>query len=167
MEIIRQNNPDEFTLLLNTAIPHGILVMTQEGVIQQVNKGIQRLFGYTDQELIGKSATLLMPQEDTTQERLQQEIQSVLYQGYAEETGWMCKKDGTAIWIRTETTALKDDNGYIRFFFQIIRNYSELKHLEDEFVDAKEMTESIIETIRESLLVLDGSMRVMLVNRFL
>jgi PAS domain S-box-containing protein len=43
---------------------------------------------------------------------------------------------------------------------------NEQKRLADELIDAKEMTEGIIETLRESLLVLDGRMRVMLANRF-
>ena len=37
METIKQDYPDDFTLLLNNTMPYAILVMNREGVIQQVS----------------------------------------------------------------------------------------------------------------------------------
>lgn len=51
---------DKFKLILVSA-PDAIIIINAEGKIQLINAQTERLFGYTRNELIGKSIALLMP----------------------------------------------------------------------------------------------------------
>jgi PAS domain S-box-containing protein len=46
----------------------GIISKTLEGIVLSWNKGAQRLFGYTSQEMIGQSITRIIPPEDQHEE---------------------------------------------------------------------------------------------------
>src|SRR6476620_58653 len=45
-----------------------ILSMTLEAIVTTWNKGAERMFGYTAQEMIGKSVTLILPQDRLNEE---------------------------------------------------------------------------------------------------
>ncbi|MFO0733229.1 MAG: PAS domain S-box protein [Nitrospiraceae bacterium] len=43
------------------AAPSGMVLIDEEGTIQLVNAQVERLFGYTRDELIGRSVEILVP----------------------------------------------------------------------------------------------------------
>ena len=45
-----------------------IITKTLEGIITSWNKGAERIFGYTAEEVIGKSVTILIPEDHIDEE---------------------------------------------------------------------------------------------------
>src|SRR5437762_13667747 len=46
----------------------GIISKNLEGIILSWNKGAERIFGYTSEEIVGKSVTVLMPRDRYNEE---------------------------------------------------------------------------------------------------
>jgi len=54
---------EQFSALMNAAVD-GILLINDRGSIEAVNSAVERLFGYSQDELFGKNVSLLMPEPD-------------------------------------------------------------------------------------------------------
>ncbi|MEQ1793454.1 MAG: PAS domain S-box protein [Nitrospira sp.] len=62
----RKQDEDRFRLVVES-MPHGILMVNQAGTITLVNSQMERLFGYTRQELLGQPVELLIPEHFRSQ----------------------------------------------------------------------------------------------------
>jgi PAS domain S-box-containing protein len=58
----RKQAEDRFRLLVETA-PTGILICDEQGHITEANAQLQRMFGYTREELVGQSVEMLVPEQ--------------------------------------------------------------------------------------------------------
>lgn len=90
------------TILEN--ISESVIVTDLTGTITYWNKGAQALFGYTPEEVIGKTPALLYP--DLDERQLAHDLQQILHgQDYAGE--WKGRrKDATRVWVAIKTTLL-------------------------------------------------------------
>lgn len=92
------------TILEN--ISEGVIVTDLSGVITYWNKGAQALFGYTSEEMIGKTPALLYP--DVDERQMAHDLQQILQgQDYAGERKGR-RKDGTPVWVAIRTTLLRN-----------------------------------------------------------
>ncbi|MBY0474504.1 MAG: PAS domain S-box protein [Nitrosomonas sp.] len=57
------SNPEEMVYLAVEASPNGMVMTNSDGEIVMVNSASEKLFGYSRQELIGKSIEILIPEE--------------------------------------------------------------------------------------------------------
>jgi len=57
---------EQFSALMNAAVD-GILLINDRGSIEAVNSAVERLFGYSKDELFRKNVSLLMPEPDKSQ----------------------------------------------------------------------------------------------------
>jgi PAS domain S-box-containing protein len=51
---------ERLAAIINTSVD-GIIVINDKGTIEAVNKGAERLFGYTESEILGRNVSVLMP----------------------------------------------------------------------------------------------------------
>jgi PAS domain S-box-containing protein len=58
----RKQAEDRFRLLVETA-PTGILICDEKGRITEANAQLQRMFGYTREELVGQAVEMLVPEQ--------------------------------------------------------------------------------------------------------
>jgi two-component system, chemotaxis family, CheB/CheR fusion protein len=117
-----------------------IISKTLEGIILTWNKGAQRIFGYTAEEMIGKHITKLFPPE-----RLDEEAHVVgqIRRGERVEHFETVRKtkDGRLIDISLTVSPIKDPLGKIIGASKIARDISERKQLEERLRKAKEELE--------------------------
>lgn len=57
-----KESENKLSAILKTA-PDGIFTVNEKGIIQSVNQAITQIFGYRDEELIGKNIEILVPKE--------------------------------------------------------------------------------------------------------
>ncbi|PYX34902.1 MAG: hypothetical protein DMG80_00275 [Acidobacteria bacterium] len=58
----RKQAEDRFRLLIETA-PTGVLICDEKGRITEANAQLQRMFGYTQEELVGQAVEMLVPEQ--------------------------------------------------------------------------------------------------------
>ena len=59
--VIRLSEQEKNVRSLVEALPNGVMVVTRQGLIANVNAAVERIFGYPRSELIGASTSILVP----------------------------------------------------------------------------------------------------------
>lgn len=93
-----------------------IITMDEEGRTTSWNKGAEGLFGYAEQEMLGKKLDLLFVPEDRTAGVPADELRRAHEDGRAEDERWHLRKDGTRFFCSGVTTPLRngDMHGYAK-----------------------------------------------------
>ncbi len=155
-----------------------IIVEDLEGIIISWNRGAEVTYGYSAGEIIGESSILIIP-PGYVEEYIT--VRSKIARGESikhYETKRL-KKDGQTIDVSLTLSPVKNSAGVIASASSIARDISERKEIEIGLEksrrelalikltadDASELTESIINTVREPLISLDQNLRVITVSR--
>ncbi|AYM84012.1 PAS domain S-box protein [Agrobacterium tumefaciens] len=102
-----------------------------KGIIQTWNVGATRLFGYEAQEVIGKSITILIPEERLDEEpAIIAAIQRGMRVDHFETV--RRRKDGTMVAISLTISPIRNADGMIVGASKIARDITERRHAEEE-----------------------------------
>ena len=107
-----------------------------DGVITSWNRGAEKLFGYTAEEIIGQSVTILIPPERIGEEP---QILARLRQGRTIEhyETVRCRKDGTRLNISLTVSPMQDEQGKIIGISKIARDITGRKRAEAALAKAQ------------------------------
>ncbi len=139
-----------------------IISKTLDGIIRTWNKGAQRMFGYREEEVIGKSITLLIPPDRLSEEA---DILSRLRSGERidhYETVRL-RKDKAALEVSLSVSPIADVNGTIVGASKIARDISARRHLEKMLQESESRLRAIVEATPECVKIVspDGSLEYM------
>lgn len=116
--------------ILDTLVD-GVIVINEQGIINEFNPAAEKLFGYEAREVLGKNVKILMPQLD--RDRHDQYIDNYLTTGIGkiigigrEVTG--LRKDGTSVPLELAITEMRI--GRQRLFTGVVRDITERKEHE-------------------------------------
>ena len=106
------------------------------GVITSWNRGAQNLFGYTADEIVGQSVTLLIPPDRIGEEP---QILARLRKGLSIEhyETIRCRKDGTRLDISLTVSPVRDEQGKVTGISKIARDISGRKRTEEALARAQ------------------------------
>lgn len=135
------------------------------GRISSWNKGVETNLGYSEPEFLGQPLELIFTEDDRRNEVPALEIERARRNGYSMDRRWHVRKNGTEFFVDGVMTALVDDEGRVIGFSKIMRDATAEHLAEKRLGSALEYAESIVDTIRQPMLVLDGELRVISANR--
>lgn len=97
------------------------------------NKGAERIFGYTADEMLGKTVDPIIPSELKEKGELQWLFEETLRKGYIEnyETERI-RKDGRRIIVNLSRSLIKDENGEVLGSIAIVKDVTQIKELEKQ-----------------------------------
>jgi two-component system NtrC family sensor kinase len=113
------------------------------GVVASWNGGAERIFGYTAEEMIGKSITVLIPPERVDEE---EEILSRLRRGESIDHYETIRvtKDGRRIAVALTVSPLRDGSGQIVGASKIARDISERRQADEELARHRTRLEDLV-----------------------
>jgi PAS domain S-box-containing protein len=120
-----------------------IIGKTLEGIVTSWNRGAERIFGYSADELVGKPINLLIPDDRVAEEWM---ILDEIRQGHSVshyETVRRCK-DGRLIDVSVTVSPIKDAAGQILGASKIARDISEHKRADQELRKYREHLEDLV-----------------------
>lgn len=118
-----------------------ILSKTLDGVLTSWNKGAEKLFGYTAEEMVGASISLLIPEERLSEERyIDQQIAQGNRINHFETL--RCCRDGRKIDVSVTISPILDHQGQIVGASKIVRDITASKALQAELEQAKKNAEA-------------------------
>lgn len=116
--------------ILDSAVDTGIITLDAEGTITSWSKGAERLLGWSQEEMLGKTLVKIFPREDGAETMLAAELADARLKGKGGGEGWRIRKDGGRIWAVGETTPLFDGGQELVGFVKILRDRTEQRQTE-------------------------------------
>ncbi len=118
-----------------------ILRMDTKGNVTFFNKYAQDFFGYSQEEILGKSVigTIVAP-TDSSGRNLKAMIDDIVINplSYVENKNENMLRSGERVWIAWTNKGIIDQDGKVRGVFSIGNNITKLKQAEEEILKAKE-----------------------------
>ena len=124
-----------FQLLAENLADHAVVVLDCDRRVRTWPRSAERLFGYSREEMEGRSADVLLTPDDIATGVPEREITAALAAGAQTENRWHVRRDGTRFWGSGQIFALRDGAGNVRGLAQIIRDRTDLKRAEDQLAD--------------------------------
>lgn len=127
-----------------------IVSKTLDGIIRSWNSGAQRLFGYSPEEAIGKSITLIIPPDRLGEER---DILARISRGERVEHFETVRvaRDGRMIDISLTISPIRDSSGRVVGASKVARDITDRRHLEVARIEADRRKDQFIALLAHEL----------------
>ena len=134
-------------------------VFTQDagGVIETWNAGAERIFGYTEEEVVGRDVGILFTPEDRERGAHAEEMRRALEDGRAGDERWHVSKRGERFYVSGVLTPLRsggEPTGYVK----VARDLTERRRIEEELRRAHDGLERRVEERTAELQELAGAL---------
>jgi len=152
-----RESEERFRFMVSGVKDYAILMIDPKGRINSWNEGAQRLKGYTEAEIVGRSIDCFYPPEDVAAGKPAFELAEAARLGSYEDEGWRVRKDGTRFWANVLFTAARDATGKLRGFCKVTRDMTERRRAEERF-------RLVVEASPSAMLMAGPDGRIALVN---
>jgi PAS domain S-box-containing protein len=113
---------------------YAIITLNTEGIIENWNKGAEKIKGYKAEEIIGKSFKLFYTEEDLKNNKPEELIRRAAAEGKAYDEGWRLRKDREAFWGSILISSIHDQEDNIIGFAIVSRDLTERKQIQEKLV---------------------------------
>ena len=127
-----QKSEERYHRMIAEVQDYAIILLNENGDIQNWNVGAQRIKQYTADEIIGRNFRIFYLPEDQEAGLPEKLISQAVESGKATHEGWRVRKSGERFWGSIVITALHSANGEIMGFSKVTRDLTERKLSEDK-----------------------------------
>ena len=144
-----QKSEERFRLLVEDVQDYAIFMLDPDGRFVSWNIGAQRILGYHEAEIIGRSLSCIFTPEDIQNKRLEHTLQTALAKGRDVDDRWHVRKDGTWFWANGVITPLRDKTGNLQGFSKILRDNTKTKQAQDALHKSEERLRLLVEKVKD------------------
>lgn len=126
------NSEERLRLIEENVRDFAIIVLDIEGCIVAWNIGAERILGYKEDEVLGRSIALIFTPEDEAQGVSAGELETAAASGRAEDERWHQRQDGARLWASGIMTGLRDDAGLLCGYIKILRDFTARKQAQEQ-----------------------------------
>ena len=130
--IINRRTDDIYRKAIEDIRDYAIFMTDPEGLITNWNAGAQHIIGYSEEEVLGKSAAKFFTPEDRAKDVPSKELKTAAIEGRAEDERWHVRRDGSRFWASGIVTPVRDSAGNLIGFSKVMRDMTERNKLTEE-----------------------------------
>ena len=108
-----------------------LFAISPEGTITTWNRGVEHMFGYSEQEWLGQHSGIIFVEDDNAQGVAEHEMTVARESGKSANIRWHRRKDGGRIYLRGVLTAIRDEHGTFLGYSKTVVDDTARKNLED------------------------------------
>ncbi len=150
-DITQRKRADEAQAFLASLVQSSqdaIVGMTPEGMVMSWNQGATELYGYSSEEMIGKSIVTLIPPDCADQ--LPQFLETIRRgESISTHETYRFRKDGTRVDVSLSLSAVFDETRQITGLVSIARDITRRKRAEQALIASEEKFRQLAENISE------------------
>jgi PAS domain S-box-containing protein len=139
-EMALRKSEEHLSLLIESAKDYVILTTDMAGRINMWNSGAERAFGYTEEEILGKSCEILFTPEDRQLGVPAKEMRIAREHGKAADERWHIRKDGTRFYASGVLMLLR--NSSVKGFAKIAHDLTHHKQATEHLQQANDALEA-------------------------
>jgi PAS domain S-box-containing protein len=156
LELRGLNSSAEFLEAIFESSDDAITAATSEGIILIWNKGAEKLYGYTEQEVLGQHISIIAPEGH--KKDIELVIQKVIHDSYLHHYRTVRRhKDGHLISVSVSASPIKNSKGEIIAVSAITRDLTEQDAAETKF-------KSLLESAPDAMVIIDSNSKITIVN---
>ena len=145
-QIEKLDSAERLQLLVEAVKDYAIVLLSPDGTVLSWNAGAQRLTGYKEQEIIGRSHADFYTPEDLALERPHLDLETAAKEGKIEFEGWLVRKDGSRFWALTVIEAVYDQGDVIGFAF-VTRDLTERRNALNALRESEQSFRRLVEAV--------------------
>jgi|GEM_PF-964286 len=135
---------ERFRLTVEAALDYAIFMTDPEDRVTDWLPGAQAVFGWSAEEVLGRSGSILFTAEDRAAGEDRREIERAKAEGVAPNVRWHSRKDGRVVFIDGSVRALKNDQGELRGFLKIGQDVTERRAAEEVLRQSEERLSALV-----------------------
>ncbi len=170
---------EQYHRMIDEVQDYAILMLDENGIIINWNKGVEKIKGYQSHEIIGKRFSVFYRKEDLDINLPDRLLKEARENGRALHEGWRVRKDGSLFWGGITITALHNNANEVIGYTKVTRDLTERKNTE-EYLSAqaaellrknaalnaqKEFVELILDSSVDLIAVFDKELRYVSLNK--
>lgn len=160
----RREDEERYRLLIEGAKDFAIFMISLDSHIATWNSGAEKIFGYTEDEIVTCRLDTIFSQEDAADGVPARELSQAAAQGAATDNRWLVRKDGGRFWAEGVVTALHDKTGRLRGYEKVVRDATESKRHEQDLQYQLRLMNAITSNAADALFLIDHDCRVRYMN---
>lgn len=110
---------------------YAIFYLNEEGIVENWNKGAEKIKGYVAQEIVGKSFTTFYTEKDRLNQLPEQLLEEARLKGKASHEGWRVRKSGDVFWASVVITAIHNEQNEVIGFTKVTHDLTDKKAAQD------------------------------------
>jgi PAS domain S-box-containing protein len=142
-----------FRTLVEHTPDYAFILLDQNNKILRWNVGAERIFGYTESEILQADAGIFFTPEDRAKGEIEKELISAQRDGKAEDDRWHVRKDGSRFWANGVMRPVRDGAGELKGYIKILRDLTAEKESQDRLQRSEEQLRIFIENITDYALI--------------
>ncbi|WP_442509017.1 PAS domain-containing protein [Novipirellula sp. SH528] len=149
--------------LLLSCVQDAAIVTDVAGMVSYWNDGATKLFGWTADEMMGRSLLdrYLVQERGSIRQKIQSLLEGKDWKG--EFLDW--HKDGTRVWIDAQVTQLRDDNGHVSGLLGIWRDITARKNSEAAVESGERRYRDLVESSHDLIWTVDNEGLITFINQ--
>jgi two-component system CheB/CheR fusion protein len=124
-EAALRESEERLRLMLENAVDYAIFSVDMARRVTSWNTGAQRLLGYTEPEILGRSADIIFTEDDRTAGAPEEEARTALADGRAADDRQHQRKDGSRFWASGALMPMHNGHGAVIGMVKVLRDQSE------------------------------------------
>lgn len=134
-------------LLIAAVAEYAIFMLDPAGRVTTWNTGAERIFGFDDDEVIGRDFSILFLPEDREAGAPQSELSRARETGQAQDERWHLRKGGERFWASGVLTGVHDEFGALCGFAKVLRDNTRRREQELALRESEEQLRALNETL--------------------
>jgi PAS domain S-box-containing protein len=133
-----KNSQRHFQILIEGVADYAIFMLDRAGQVVSWNSAAQQIMGYTAEEIIGKNFGIFYRPDERRAGEPYRALELAKQKGKHEVEGWRVRKNGTPFFVTGSVSSIRDDNGTLLGFANVLRDATERRDAQEKLVEARE-----------------------------
>jgi PAS domain S-box-containing protein len=146
-----RNSQERLQMMVESVSDYAIFTLDLGGCITSWNTGAERVFGYSEGEVLGQSGSLLFTPEDRASGVPEREMETAGSTGRAGDDRWHQRKDGSRFFASGMVTPMHDAAGHLIGFTKVARDITERKRAEEALTEADRRKDEFLAMLAHEL----------------